>query len=478
MNGKNDNSINPEITSGDHVTTVQSSKLTVDSVSGAAWLRKYLHPPCATPDGYAGIPDKNNTPSADAEYKGIRQIQTFATEPSVLFNKVLLLHTASAIAPVIAFKYDVGGALYQLPEDVVLNRNINVQDMVAQNSSGRITYKSTTSWLNATNFSNQGDLSTALFRPNITVYRIGDLIKLFARQPNSQQLHSELADFFDGKAHTELHSIESSVSRLAASIDNFAQVVKLGAIPQEGSQIVMMSPNAVSTDAKSGSFVVQRFDQDSIQYKDFSCNGLNGVGVSTLIGMPCYIFEQTGSVGQLEAIKVVGQPGNATAILADLPWSDFLWGWSLYEGLSLASSGVSPPYISVKTITGFEFQPLTDSILSPFIRNSAVYDQSAIQLATITNHAMADSLPSAANFWGSIGKVLLTAAPSIISTLIKVFGSKKKDKPVEKLAKQLGKSRISAPKKPVANNKLRGPMPVRRTMVINRSKPVAKRPKV
>jgi len=468
MNGKNDDTINPEVVTGTTVTKVNNKSIDVDTPSGAAWVRKYLHPPCATPDAYAGYPDSNNSPSTDAEYKGLVDISTAISNPgppvSTSFcNKVLLLHTSSAIAPVIAFKQITDGTIVQLPTDVVLNRNINVQDMVAQNSSGRVTYKSTTSWLNATGFNNQGNVTSGLFRPNIVLFRAGDLIPYFDRVTDlakryslyaqlynfynrdkqflpvltkkSKQMESEGYELLESdnvdvtQTYKNRISVAATYLKSTSAIDNFVQILQVGQLPFDPSQILMMSPNAVADKATVGSFVVQRFDQPSIMYKDFAANGMAPPGgVSTLVGMPCYYLQLTAPTGgQIVPITVAAQPGNATGILADLPWFDFMWGWTLYEGLSVQSEGatISPPYISVKTITGFEFQPLPDSMLSPFIRNCAVYDMSALRLATTTNHAIADSLPSAANFWGSIGKMLLTAAPSIIDTVSGLFGSKR-----------------------------------------------------
>jgi hypothetical protein len=467
MNGRNDVSINPEVVNDRQVTTIQRTPVHVDTPSGAAWVRKYLHPPCATPDDYAGYPDTNNSPSTDAEYKGLNDIQTFTTsagaDPITLYyNKVLLLHTSSAIAPVIPFRVTTDGVINQIPTDILLNRNINVADMVAQNASGRISYKSTTSWLNATGFNNQGNVTTAQFRPNIAQWSVTDTLncadKLSFR--NRVHVYRALASFYDSKNEDDDFEVlddddpaprgaEAIIAgyrkRLTFAVDNMVQVLQVGQVPTDPSQILMMSPNAVAASAKEGSFVVQRFSQPDIMYKDFAQNGVKNGGVYAPIGMPCFIYSPSTGAGTLNAISIANQPGNATKILADLPWFDFMWGWTLYEGLSVQPSGtaVTPPYISVKTITGFEFQPLPDSMLSPFIRNSAVYDLSAIRMATMANHAIADSLPASANFWGTVGKLLLQAAPSIVNTIVSLFGEKKRD-PVASVTGQMRKMRVES----------------------------------
>lgn len=46
-----------------------------DTPEGAAFVEKYLHPPHPSRGEYCGIPDKNNSPSAHAQYDCVQQIQ-------------------------------------------------------------------------------------------------------------------------------------------------------------------------------------------------------------------------------------------------------------------------------------------------------------------------------------------------------------------------------------------------------------------
>lgn len=439
MNGQNDQQIQPEAT-GSVVTRLSGVNISTDTPAGAAWARKYLHPPCATSAEYCGIPDKNNTPSTCAEYKCVQQIQTQVPTGDgttvANFNKILLLHTSSVIAPVIAFSVDTTGAVTQRKEDVVLSSNINVNDMVGQNSSGRLAYKSTTSSLNATAFSNQGVVTCGQFRPNISFISIGDLVRFAASRgvlegfaPKLLSRHAPLSSAAPSKGVT----LEEHVIReLGDTVSNAIQLVQFGQLPTNSTRITMMSPNATSAVATQGSFLVQKFDQDSIPYHDFAYDSVTAGGVTTLRGRECYWFAQTiGNTGQLDAFNVANQPGNTTGVLVDLPWFDFNWGWTLYEGLSvngsqLPATTVLPPYITVKCITGLEFQPLPDSVLSPFIRNCATYDFSALRMATMLNNSVPDSYPEKYNFWGTVGQLLLGAAPQIIDTIKQLFATGKK----------------------------------------------------
>nr|WAY16535.1 hypothetical protein [Hepelivirales sp.] len=442
MNGTNDINIKPEEISDNAIAKVRNTEIHADTPSGAAWARKYEHPPAPTPVDYCGIPDENNSPSCHAEYKSVQQVQTYTLLPEpTTFNKVLLLHIASACAPVITFKYDTGGTRAQLAEDVILNPTINVQDMVAHAASGRIPYKSTTSNLNATDFSNQGVVTSALFRPNVTLYRAGDIIEKVAKSKCREKVIRSLHEFFVKNDEDIVvipkgkNEIDFLIEDLGAAVDNFVQVANVGAIPRQSTDVVMLSPNSVSEVAKEGSFVVQRFSQPVQMYKDFAQNGYNGAGVSTAVGMPCYIQEFSsvdGFIFEIDPIRVNGQTGNATTTLADLPWTDMMWAWTLYEGLSVTpaatpSTGITPPYITIKCITGLEFQPLPNSVLLPFVKNSAQPDYKALQFASHVTHGRVDSLPSRYNFWGSLGKILLQAAPTVIDTISSIFGNKRSD---------------------------------------------------
>lgn len=448
MNGQNDLNLTPnEQHTGTAFMAVKPSTggtttCHCDTASGAAFVEKYLHPPRPTRPEYAGIPDKNTTPSTRAEYKAIQQVGTYVpattepVSPEKIYPNILLIHTASPIAPVIVIRWrQVGSGLEYSQTDCILNPNINVQDMILQNASGRLEYKSTTSSLNATDFSNQGVVTCAQFRPNVSVYRIGDLIEdLIHEFKNPEREVEKLCQFYGlpyqkpTKGDIKSHAI----SQLGTAVENFAQILNVGTLPTYSTPVAMMSPNSTSTVATEGSFLVQKFDLDSVPYKDFPSAGDNGVAVSTPKGMPCYIRNQAAGATtyELQTINVTGQPGNTTTILADLPWFDMTWGYTLYEGLSVvagASASFLPPYITVKCITGFAFQPLPDSTLSPFIKESAIYDFEAIRFVAMANHSLMDSLPAKANFWGSLGKMLLSAAPGIIDTVSGIFGKKRTD---------------------------------------------------
>lgn len=470
----NDRAIQPESVQGTQFTTIPagyhgpSTEIHTDTISGAAWLRKYEHPPCDTPSEYCGIPDYNNTPSVHPEYRTIGQIKTFsvstATPPvTTYYDKVLVLHTSSAVAPVFYWQTAVDGTTYASP-NAIINSNIDIKDWVTHNASGRIAYKSATISLNATDFSNQGVVTTASFRPNIRQENVGNLITQFVALGR----HVDLELIYRSHRLPEMSSFPVDVAGWRAAFGDAEAytvlIAGVGVLPLSGTEVAMLSPNAVSDVAKQGCFVVQRFSQPFPQYKSFNLGNRESTGISTQTGCQCYVevVLDDGTV-TLVTVTVANQPGNATTVLQDVAWSDLTWSFTLFEGLSVGPTGAGsnavPPYLTVKTITGFEMQPLSGSATSPYMHNSAMVDEAALRIASMNNHARLDSLPAAMNFWGSLGKILLQAAPTVISTVSSLFGKKMSAKSektarstasmltskIEQLESKLGKVAINAP---------------------------------
>jgi len=447
------------------VASIKGSQLHADTPSGAAWLQKYQHPPCSTSPEYCGIPDYNNTPSVHPEYKTIGQISTFKDgATATYFNKIILLYTSSALAPVFYYRVSTAGAFEGIQS--IINSNINPVDWVAHNNSGRISYKSTTVSLNATDFSNQGVVTTAQFRPNKRLTDIGNItMSLFRRFGVERAVNFIRQRCGDIPTRQSKESDVEYLERAGAdSWNTVALIIAPGTIPDTSTAVAMLSPNSVSAVAKDGCFVVQKFSQPFPQFVDFDIASSPEIATPVVIkACPCYIeiTDSTGLLLALEPIGVVGQPGNAGTQLLDVAWFDMTWGVSVFEGLSVGPSGagpsVVPPYLTVKCITGVELQPLIGSELIPFVKNSAVVDETALRIGSMISHSRLDALPAAANFWGSIGKVLLSAAPTIISTLTSLFGKKQSsesraitDQTVKSLTAKIDsmQSKLSKPKNP------------------------------
>jgi len=179
--GANDNFLRPEVSDDNttKVVTLDQTPIHTATACGAAWARKYEHPPAPTAAVYAGIPDINNSPSVCSEYRAVQNIQTVSVigPTTTYYNKVAFLQLPSVIAPVLAYKYDIAGARVQLPEDVVHNPSIDTRRVLGTAGSARLAYKSVTYDLNATDFNNQGTVTVAQFRPNVATYSTALLLE-------------------------------------------------------------------------------------------------------------------------------------------------------------------------------------------------------------------------------------------------------------------------------------------------------------
>lgn len=437
----NDQAINPNETKlpPTAAMSIKGAAIHCDTPSGAAWLEKYEHPPRASRPEYCGVPDFNNTPSVHPEYKTIAQIPTFKTAGGITtyFDRILVIFTSSAVAPVWYYRISADTGAFE-PVQAIINSNINIQDWAAHNTSGRIAYKSTTISLNATEFSDQGVVTVAQFRPSRRFAAVGD-VTLRIYDANGFERALKFIQRHCGDIPPRQPKEEDVAYLKRALGDAWHHVVLIlapGTLPQTGTEVAMLSPNATSDVAKNGCFVVQKFTQPFPQFTDFSnANTGSTTTARTVEAVKCYIeiTDSTGLLTIFEPVNVSGQPGNSAAPgtpqqLEDVAWFDMSWGFAFFEGLSVGPAGAGaaavPPYLTVKTITGTELQPLVGSPLSPFIKNSAMVDETALRIGSMVSHARLDSLPASANFWGSIGKVLLSAAPTVVSTLKSLFGTK------------------------------------------------------
>lgn len=488
----NDQSINPNETKMPPTAAmaVRGVQLHCDTPSGAAWLEKYEHPPRSTRPEYCGVPDYNNTPSVHPEYKTIAQIPTFKTvgADTTYYDRILVIFTSSAVSPVWYYRISTTGAFE--PIEAIINSNINIQDWAAHNTSGRIAYKSTTISLNATEFSDQGVVTVAQLRPSKRLAAVGDVtLQLLERSGIQHALKFAQRHCGDLPVRQPKESDPEYLQRaLGDAWHHVVMIVAPGTLPQTGTEVAMLSPNATSDVAKNGCFVVQKFVQSFPQFTDFSnANTGSTTTPRTVQAVKCYIeiTDATGLLTIFEPVNVTSQPGNSAAPgtpqqLEDVAWFDMSWGFAFFEGLSVGPNGAGaaavPPYLTIKTITGTELQPLIGSPLAPFIKNSAMVDETALRIGSMISHARLDSLPAAANFWGSLGKLLLSAAPTVVSTISNLFGKKpsaeekkttkstvdKLTRKIESMETKLSAKPKVAPKKPVKQQQPKQKVTVKR----------------
>lgn len=108
----------------------------------------------------------------------------------------------------------------------------------------------------------------------------------------------------------------------------------------------------------------------------------------------------------------------------DTPWQNFDWSYQMLDGLSVNATVTNNPYITIKGFTGWECSATPHGSLLPFQRMLPLPDPEALQMAAGIFHARPDSLPSAANDWGTLGKVVMSALPAVGSWLTGLFGKK------------------------------------------------------
>lgn len=426
-------------------TSRQSCEIKTRTPSGAAWVRKYLHPPIPLPDGYCGIPDYNNSPSATPEYRCVQNLPcsvVSSTAPPVTryFTSQLLLVMPSIVSPVACWSFNPSeslvGAGYN-PNNLIVNPNINVLDLVNNYASWRMAYKSVTTDLNATAFTNQGVVTSALFRPNVFRSQIGSVIKRYGGADSI--IHGIFNAFHDKSFHTL--TADQKLQKLADGdlLSTTLQVVDLGTIPLNSTQVEMIGPNSVSTKATEGAYMVTPFSQPTTEYKSIA-PGTNAPLIGeTFTAEPCFNFwvERRPGIGaqeyQISPFTTAEPgviPGTLSTNVPDLPWADMMWGWILYEGLSVSATTAAsnpPPYITVKAISGAEYQPKPGSATAPYSHESAMPDRDALDIAALCAYGRTDALPSRENFLGTLFPLILKAAPAVIGALVSTFGASRKE---------------------------------------------------
>jgi len=445
--GINDPQIQTDQPNNDPRTIVKLQKVEcrADTPSGAAWCRKYEHPPAATPSDYAGIPDANNSPSVRTEYRSVQDVQTYQSGSTVTnFNKVLFLQLPSAIVPALAFKYDTSGARSQLPEDVIHNSSIGARQHLQSYSSGRLAYKSCTYTLNATDFNNQGTVSVAQFRPNVARYTYQLLSAYLKSRMHPKKFETLIRKISaPSKIKEEDEDDLEIISRVtlkdnvkSATVGNSFLVLKVGKIPVNSTDVAQLSPNADVRPAREGAFVVQRLSQPTTPYHDYVLDNTTlptypPTPFATIASQVLLEVEDPLNPTQYEYILLndnyYASTGNT--VYEDVDFFDMTCAWVHFEGLSVqpastTATTVTPPYITVKSITGLEAQALPGSQFTVFQENCAMPDRQALDFAALTAHGRLDALPAKFNFWGALASGLLAAAPGIVSTLKSVFGKK------------------------------------------------------
>jgi hypothetical protein len=105
----------------------------------------------------------------------------------------------------------------------------------------------------------------------------------------------------------------------------------------------------------------------------------------------------------------------------DINWYDMTWAFVLYVP---AVGTETPSPLLFKTIFGIEIQPVAGSMLQAVCKDSPLYDQQALRLASMMRQQMPDSLPASANDFSSFLGAAVEWVPKIWGAIKGIFSPK------------------------------------------------------
>lgn len=484
------------------VTTVQGFDLHTLTPAGASYVEKKIHPPAPTPADYRGRPSTTS-----------QEIVLFQTPGETDVRPSFVYNSGTSVAPAYKYIYPESMLFLTMPGGVVASYNfmkisdntyaqqnrlnlelgIQTQSPACLNTgydwAGNyskdvaehyVDYKSTTFYANCTDFNNQGLISTSTFKPDVILSTISTIAasldqksrnNLYAAlgvpsKKKSSRKNEDYNEDFEVIDEVSMPYANSKFQFLnfgtqEATIGTLGgQVTITGLFPKDIGEIQVMSRNNATRPFKEGAFVVAR-DSEEVQMfmprpvlTDTS-EGNNLVGsmltwYNPTLNQTLYVWLNTYPVGSGTELPFKSQ---------DIPWSMTTASLTLVQGMSVPSNQTTPvalsslPFISVKTITGFAVQPAPRSSLNVFINELPVPDRAALDMIACINRSRPDSLPAASNDFGTIATAIISLAPTVISLIKDLFGSKKAPAPVVEAPKPVIAKKTKPKNKPQKNFK-------------------------
>nr|WAY16532.1 hypothetical protein [Hepelivirales sp.] len=490
---------NPSV-AGDEATLVgkmRGMEIHTPTPAGAAYVNKVTHPPSPRTPSYQGVPDCSAPNAVLLELKAeanfapvlTRATGVTTTETRVV-DKMLFLQSTSPQVGVYCFLGDDGGWVQpqSQPTDAshpLINQKCqgwstckgynfnNFPDDVAQY---RTTYKSTTYYLNATDFNNQGTVTCAKFKPAITppvtiatyvdslssdeeIHRVLDILRVDSPPEDDEEF--AVVPARNAKKEIRRPTGKERFAKIRAGVQNrWIQFFDISApggaveygpydqmsllrnlLPSDAGSLMVLSPKSTNWVAKDGLFVVQQPSGPTqpwtgvIDYageNDISpIPSVNTGLLSTLMRTRQFRDGSWTSFYSPMYNQSLLTPGsnNSNATL-DPAWSNLDWSFTLFEGLTTATTGgmTGLPYITAKTIVGLEAQPALSSSLQAFVTELPLPDSRATEMVTGIFHNRPDGLPASANDFGTIATAALKFIPTAVDWLGRLFGTKPKPK--------------------------------------------------
>lgn len=485
------------------VTSFHGMDISTLTPAGAAYVKKKIHPPAPDDAAYCGRPSVASSEIVLFQTPGetdVRPLFVYKTDPEssdltyINPESMLFLTMPGGVVASYIFMKVADNTYAQ--QQALNNLSIapGLQPPAALNTGydwennygvdvglHYVDYKSTTFYANTTDFNNQGLISTSTFKPDIvtgmSAASYTATINMKSRKafldacrlPTETVFEGEDTDFTVLSSTSKHgHNVRAPVADFTVQILNFgvsnATISNLGAnetiiglFPNDVGSLQVMSKNNATRPFKDGAFVVAR-DAEEVQTFMSKPLSTNATGNYTL--PRCFLCWYNPA-----ANSYIYYALNSRTIMTgseiptksnDIPWSNTTASLTLVQGMSVPSavtqSPQSLPYVSIKSITGYSVQPAITSSLNVFVRELPFPDQAAIDMIACINRNRPDSLPASANDFGTVAKTILSLAPTVISGIKSLFGSKKESKAtIDKVSESISTS----DERKKQNNKIR-----------------------
>jgi hypothetical protein len=472
------------------VAKLGGTNINCETPEGASFVKKYTHPPSTIPDNYRGTPDASAPNVVCMEVKGENQVAPIITYPAsatttttVNPSTMLLIHPSGgkvatynfmqvAIGGNVGYMQPISYGAYSTVYPAVSNTTLpaannsgyNWYNFISDIATTRTSYKSETVYLNATDFNNQGQITTAKFKPNILA--VSTATTLFDSHANDRQalkslysalgLKVPLPKIKDDDGYEVIRDNVNVASTLygfgiqvlqIGTTNNGAAVTSVfsspsqfitGILPINSSGVLTYSSKGATRMLKEGAFVVHQNAGPISEWTAVATEGVplsvtnspNGVYVSLIRANYSNSYVYAPLYSDFAAVSNV-LPGWYNSAY-DTPWNNLDWAMTICEGITIPSTvGTtlsSVPYLSIKSYAGLEIQPNVGSSLLPFQSMLPKPDPTALKMAAGIFHERPDSLPASANDLGTIAATIGSFLPTAIGWLKNIFGSKSETK--------------------------------------------------
>jgi len=460
-----------------NVMTINGVRVASQTQAGTDYVNKVTHPPSTIPSGYCGVPDASHPNFVPLEVKCSDNVRIDYTLPDSatttvnnLSSRLLFVQPSGGFVGSYVFHW-TGSAWVQaanqgssstMPaittnQPATKNVGYNFDNYVKDISTQRTVYKSTTTYLNATGFNNQGVNADAKFKPDVLHTSFSALRRDLNTDDERERFDALVCQLL-GKEPVDIEVVSGRnvttkrVSPLQATdfdydvqvwdwangtgtiaqLPNSVMYSIAGLLPETPADVIVSSPKGIEREAKLGGFTVEQ-PVDPVQLWTPNADNSRATGPQNPAGCTFSIIRcNNGSTISFAPLYNAASSGGFNGA-ADTPWNNLTWSYQMYDGLTVASSDVvnaiGAPYITVKGYTGIEGQARSTGSLQSFQKMLPLPDPEALQMAVGIHHARPDGLPAAANDFGTIAAVAAKFLPTVIPWIASLFSKNKSQTP-------------------------------------------------